>query len=73
MLVKMPDKLDTKAFQCRVDPHDLKRWHANVERARKLRIDLYKSFAEHFPLWLTEVEAELTSMTVRPMRSKVEE
>jgi hypothetical protein len=73
-LVKMPDKLDTKPFQCRVEPHDLKRWQTAVERAKKLRIDLYKSFAEHFPTWLTEVEAELTAMNVRPMRStKTEE
>ncbi|MBV8056715.1 MAG: hypothetical protein JO071_15910 [Deltaproteobacteria bacterium] len=72
-LVRKPEKLDTKAFQCRVQPQDLKHWHTLIERANKQRIDLYKSFAEHFPTWLSEVEAELNSMTVRPLRNKVEE
>ena len=44
-----------------------------MERASKQRVNLRKAFGEHFPTWLDEVEADLNAMTVRPIRSKVEE
>jgi len=72
-LVREPEKADTKLFQCRVELPLLKRWNTLDERATKLRVNLRKSFAEHFAAWLDEVEMELNGMNVKPIRTKAEE
>jgi len=72
-LVKEPEKPETENFQCALPAAVVRRWKTLSDRAVKLRINMRKSFAEHFPVWLDEVEAELNAMTVRPIRSKAEE
>jgi len=72
-LVREPDKADTKFFQCRVETPVLRRWTTLEERATKLRVNLRKSFAQHFATWLDEVETELNGMNVKPLRTKAEE
>jgi hypothetical protein len=72
-LVREPEKPETEHFQVVLPVAVVRRWKALTERASKQRVNLRKAFADHFPTWLDEVEAELTSMTVRPLRTKVEE
>jgi hypothetical protein len=72
-LVREPEKSDTKIFQCRIELPLLRRWNTLDERATKLRVNLRKSFAEHFATWLDEVETELNSMNVKPIRNRAEE
>jgi hypothetical protein len=72
-LTREPEKAETQNFQCPIPTITVRRWKTLVDRAGKQRINLRKAFAEHFNGWLDEVEAELNTMTVRPIRSKAEE
>jgi hypothetical protein len=72
-LTREPEKPETENFQCALPAPVIRRWKALMERASKQRVNLRKAFGDHFPTWLDEVEAELNTMTVRPIRSKAEE
>jgi hypothetical protein len=74
-LVKEPDKQETSHLNHRLPTAIVKRYHALVERGKKLRVNVPASFAEHFSTWLDEVETELNGMTVSKLRApaKVEE
>ncbi len=72
-LTREPEKPETENFQCALPVAVVRRWKALIERASKQRVNLRKAFGEHFPIWLDEVETELNSMTVRPIRSKAED
>jgi hypothetical protein len=74
-LARKPETPELKNFQCRVIPEDAARWQKLNERAAKMKgipggaPDLHKSFAEHFSVWLNEVEAELNTVNVKPIRT----
>lgn len=72
-LTQEPEKPKLQNFQCPVEAATVQRWQALVQRAAKQRVNLRKAFGEHFTAWLDEVEAELNTMTVRPIRSKSSE
>jgi hypothetical protein len=74
-LVKEPEKQETAHLSQRLPASVVKRYQALVERGKKLRVNVPASFAEHFPTWLDEVEAELNSMNVSKLRgtAKAEE
>jgi len=72
-LIREPEKPETENFQCPLPVPVVRRWKSLMERANKQRVNLRRAFADQFPTWLDEVEAELNTMTVRPIRSKVEE
>lgn len=68
-LVKEPEKQDAAHLSHRLPTAVVKRYHALVERGKKLRINVPASFAEHFPAWLDEVETELNGMNVSKLRT----
>lgn len=72
-LEREPEKPETENFQCSVPTAAVRRWKTLLDRASKQRVNLRKAFAKHFPVWLDEVEADLNSMTVRPIRTKAED
>ena len=72
-LTREPEKPEIENFQRRTTGTGNAHWKALMERTSKQRVNLRKAFSEHFSTWLDEVEAELNSMTVRPIRSKAEE
>jgi hypothetical protein len=67
-LIKDPDKEETTQIKLTVSLACQRRYQAQIERAQKQRINLPKSLARQFDLWLDEVEAELTNSSVRPLR-----
>jgi hypothetical protein len=67
-LIKDPDKEETAQIKLTVSLASQRRYQAQIERAQKQRINLPKSLARQFDLWLDEVEAELTNSSVRPLR-----
>ena len=69
VLVKQPEPEAMEHIGHRLPVAVVKRYRALVERAKKMRINLPASYAEHFPQWLDEVEAELNSMNVSRLRT----
>jgi hypothetical protein len=68
-LVKEPEKQEMAHINHRLPVAIVKRYHTLVERGKKMRVNIPASYAEHFPLWLDEVEAELNSMNVSRLRT----
>jgi hypothetical protein len=68
-LVKEPEPQETEHLNHRLPVAVVKRYRALVERGKKMRINIPASYAEHFPKWLDEVEAELNNMNVSRLRT----
>jgi len=68
-LVKQPEPQEMEHISHRLPVAVVKRYRALVERGKKMRINIPASYAEHFPQWLDEVETELNSMNVKPLRT----
>jgi hypothetical protein len=68
-LVKEPEREELEHISHRLPVAVVKRYRALVERGKKMRVNIPASYAEHFPLWLDEVEAELNNMNVSRLRT----
>jgi hypothetical protein len=67
-LIREPEKQELTQVSHRLPVATVRRYHALLERSKKLRVNLPASYAQHFSSWLDEVEAELNSMNVSKMR-----
>jgi len=74
-LIREPEKQEMAQISHRLPATVVKRYHALIERSKKLHVNLPASFTEHFTQWLDEVDAELNSMNVSRLRApaKVED
>jgi len=68
-LVREPEHEETEHLNHRLPVAVVKRYRALVERGKKMRVNIPASYAEHFPRWLDEVEAELNNMNVSRLRT----
>ena len=68
-LVKEPEREELEHISHRLPIAVVKRYRALVERGKKMRVNIPASYAEHFPRWLDEVEAELNNMNVSRLRT----
>ena len=68
-LVREPEREEMEHISHRLPVAVVKRYRALVERGKKMRVNVPASYAEHFPLWLDEVETELNNMNVSRLRT----
>ncbi|MBV8053925.1 MAG: hypothetical protein JO071_01650 [Deltaproteobacteria bacterium] len=69
VLVREPEREEMEHISHRLPVAVVKRYRALVERGKKMRVNVPASYAEHFPLWLDEVETELNNMNVSRLRT----
>lgn len=68
-LVREPETQEMEHISHRLPVAVVKRYRTLVERGKKMRVNIPASYAEHFPQWLDEVEAELNNMNVSRLRT----
>jgi hypothetical protein len=68
-LIKEPEKQEMTIISHRLIATAVKRYHALVERGKKMRVNIPASYAENFYQWLDEAEAELNTMNVSRLRT----